>query len=135
MFSISGTSGAFRKDLLTPDSSATMSCRGFTTGIPGTSTELRGAPGHGESRHQGHLIEGLNCAICLPLLLTCCHQLGLVFLIPHLLLLHVAAREEETHHPVEELVGELDGEGHHMVPMPCRCTSPPGPVSAPQSAP
>uniref|UniRef100_A0A8C3GLE7 Uncharacterized protein n=1 Tax=Cairina moschata TaxID=8855 RepID=A0A8C3GLE7_CAIMO len=49
-----------------------------------------------------------------PAPLTRCHQLGLVFLIPHLLLLHVAAGEEEAHHPVEELVGELDGERDHV---------------------
>uniref|UniRef100_A0A493SSG7 Uncharacterized protein n=1 Tax=Anas platyrhynchos platyrhynchos TaxID=8840 RepID=A0A493SSG7_ANAPP len=49
-----------------------------------------------------------------PAPLTRCHQLGLVFLIPHLLLLHVAAGEEKPHHPVEELVGELDGERDHV---------------------
>uniref|UniRef100_A0A663MJT1 Uncharacterized protein n=1 Tax=Athene cunicularia TaxID=194338 RepID=A0A663MJT1_ATHCN len=98
-----GTSGAFRNDLLTPDSSATISCRGFTTGIPGTK-RVGAAQGHRSVARE----EGDHKP------LTCCHQLGLVFLIPHLLLLHIAAGEEETHHPVEELVGQLDGQGYHV---------------------
>uniref|UniRef100_A0A8C0ERZ8 Uncharacterized protein n=1 Tax=Bubo bubo TaxID=30461 RepID=A0A8C0ERZ8_BUBBB len=101
-----GTSGAFRNDLLTPDSSATISCRGFTTGIPGT--KRVGETVSPRSSKCGLPAEGDHKP------LTCRHQLGLVFLIPHLLLLHIAAREEETHHPVEELMGQLDGEGYHV---------------------
>uniref|UniRef100_A0A8C3E6F7 Uncharacterized protein n=1 Tax=Corvus moneduloides TaxID=1196302 RepID=A0A8C3E6F7_CORMO len=103
-----GTSGAFRNDLLTPDvreSSATISCRGFTTGIPGANRVGGGGGVHCSRTSRG---EGDHEP------LTCCHQLGLIFLIPHLLLLHITAREEETHHSVEELVGELDGERHHI---------------------
>uniref|UniRef100_A0A8B9UH69 Uncharacterized protein n=1 Tax=Anas zonorhyncha TaxID=75864 RepID=A0A8B9UH69_9AVES len=119
-----GTSGAFRNDLLTPDvrfraSSATISCRGFTTGIPATKGLLSwgatttpiprcsggtGVPGRRVTMHSH----------APPAPLTRCHQLGLVFLIPHLLLLHVAAGEEKPHHPVEELVGELDSERDHV---------------------
>lgn len=80
--------------------------------------------------------------------LTCCHQLGLIFLIPHLLLLHITAGEEETHHSVEELVGELDGERYHIhlwerdmsepgthCLCPTETLAPPGPALAPQNAP
>lgn len=46
--------------------------------------------------------------------LTCGDQSELVLLVCHLLLLHVPPREEESHHPLEELVHQLDGEWHHV---------------------
>lgn len=41
-------------------------------------------------------------------------EFGLVFLVPHLLFIDVAPGEEEPHHPLEELVHQLDGERHHV---------------------
>lgn len=49
-----------------------------------------------------------------PPKLTCGNQSELVLLICHFLLLHVSPREEEAHHPLEELVHQLDGERHHV---------------------
>lgn len=49
-----------------------------------------------------------------PPKLTCGDQSELVLLICHFLLLHVSPREEEAHHPLEELVHQLDGERHHV---------------------
>uniref|UniRef100_A0A670JPB2 Uncharacterized protein n=1 Tax=Podarcis muralis TaxID=64176 RepID=A0A670JPB2_PODMU len=115
------TSGVLRKERLTPDvrlreSSETMSCRGFTTGMP--------AQGRKRCRG-GVLLPALVTNLSLPSAvfgqasggqeeLTCRHQLGLVLFVAHLLLLHVASREEEAHHAVEKLVRQLDGEGHHV---------------------
>uniref|UniRef100_A0A8C7HIS4 Uncharacterized protein n=1 Tax=Oncorhynchus kisutch TaxID=8019 RepID=A0A8C7HIS4_ONCKI len=39
---------------------------------------------------------------------------GLVLLISNFLLLHIPSWEEESHHPFEELVHELDGERNHV---------------------
>uniref|UniRef100_A0A452I5K2 Uncharacterized protein n=1 Tax=Gopherus agassizii TaxID=38772 RepID=A0A452I5K2_9SAUR len=115
-----GTSGAFRNDLLTPDVRfTTISCLGFTTGIPEREGSTVNCPipplSTTASVNRG---VRLVCARPLPSspqgTLTRGHQLGFVLLIPHLLLLHAAAGEEEAHHPVEELVRELDGQGHHV---------------------
>lgn len=45
---------------------------------------------------------------------TCGNQSKLVFLVCDLLLLDISSREEKSHHPLEELVHELDGERHHV---------------------
>uniref|UniRef100_A0AAY5EG13 Uncharacterized protein n=1 Tax=Electrophorus electricus TaxID=8005 RepID=A0AAY5EG13_ELEEL len=45
---------------------------------------------------------------------TCSDQSELVLFIPDLLLLHVSPREEKSHHSLEELVHELNGERHHI---------------------
>uniref|UniRef100_A0A8C3I5I6 Uncharacterized protein n=1 Tax=Chrysemys picta bellii TaxID=8478 RepID=A0A8C3I5I6_CHRPI len=107
-----GTSGAFRNDLLTPDVRfTTISCLGFTTGIPereGSIAVILPDPLH-SIRGSGWPLPSSPQGT-----LTRRHQLGFVLLIPHLLLLHAAAGEEEAHHPVEELVRELDGQGHHV---------------------
>uniref|UniRef100_A0A9R1SBW1 Uncharacterized protein n=2 Tax=Cyprinus carpio TaxID=7962 RepID=A0A9R1SBW1_CYPCA len=41
---------------------------------------------------------------------TCSNQSELVFLIPNFLFFHISSREEKSHHPLEELVHELNGE-------------------------
>uniref|UniRef100_A0A7M4G1G3 Uncharacterized protein n=1 Tax=Crocodylus porosus TaxID=8502 RepID=A0A7M4G1G3_CROPO len=108
------TSGALRNDLLTPDVRfTTISCRGFTTGIP-AGGGWASVP-HGAHPEPSPVLGCVTlCSPCTLPALTCRHQLGLVLLVAHLLLLHSAAREEEAHHPVEELVGELDGQRHHV---------------------
>lgn len=55
-------------------------------------------------------------AVILPLLpkRTRRNQSELVFLICDLLLLNISSREEKPHHPLEELVHQLDGERHHV---------------------
>uniref|UniRef100_A0A4W3IMT5 Uncharacterized protein n=1 Tax=Callorhinchus milii TaxID=7868 RepID=A0A4W3IMT5_CALMI len=118
------TSGAFLNDRLTPVarfnpvepfpvpseptlSSERASCRFLTTGIPG-----KAAPAQGVGEREG-VVGQQPQTLSTPL--TRCNQLRLVFLIgPHILILHVSPREEEAHHPPEELVGELDGERHHI---------------------
>lgn len=45
---------------------------------------------------------------------TCGNQSELVFLIGHLFLLHIPPGEEKSHHPLEELVHQLDGERNHI---------------------
>uniref|UniRef100_A0A803TDM6 Uncharacterized protein n=1 Tax=Anolis carolinensis TaxID=28377 RepID=A0A803TDM6_ANOCA len=77
------------------ESSETINCRGLTTGIP---KKDRG-PRKVSSRSN---LSGKRV------------QFGLVLFVPDFLLLHITAREEEAHHAVEELVGQLDGEGHHI---------------------
>uniref|UniRef100_A0A3Q1FWZ1 Uncharacterized protein n=1 Tax=Acanthochromis polyacanthus TaxID=80966 RepID=A0A3Q1FWZ1_9TELE len=42
------------------------------------------------------------------------NQSKLVFFIGHLLLFYVSAWEEKSHHPLEELVHQLDGERNHI---------------------
>uniref|UniRef100_A0A3P8SNP4 Uncharacterized protein n=1 Tax=Amphiprion percula TaxID=161767 RepID=A0A3P8SNP4_AMPPE len=51
--------------------------------------------------------------LILPLSLTS-NQSELVFFISHLLLFYVSAWEEKSHHPLEELVHQLDGERYHI---------------------
>lgn len=46
--------------------------------------------------------------------LTCGDQSELVLLVCHLLLLDISPREEESHHPLEELIHQLDGERHYV---------------------
>uniref|UniRef100_A0A672K1U0 Uncharacterized protein n=1 Tax=Sinocyclocheilus grahami TaxID=75366 RepID=A0A672K1U0_SINGR len=45
---------------------------------------------------------------------TCSNQSELVFLIPNFLFFHISSREEKSHHPLEELVHELNGEWYHI---------------------
>lgn len=45
---------------------------------------------------------------------TCGNQSELVFLIPNFLFFHISSGEEKTHHPLEELVHELNGEWYHI---------------------
>lgn len=45
---------------------------------------------------------------------TCGDQSELVFLICDLFLLNVSSGEEKSHHPLEELVHQLDSERHHI---------------------
>uniref|UniRef100_A0A671TK81 Uncharacterized protein n=1 Tax=Sparus aurata TaxID=8175 RepID=A0A671TK81_SPAAU len=113
------TSGAFLNDLLTPavrfspwvtpllgpiaPMVSSDDCRALT-GIPVTQTTSESA---------------LWPLLLLILLLsyrkhTRGNQSELVFLICHLLLLDVSSWEEESHHPLEELVHQLDGERHHV---------------------
>uniref|UniRef100_A0A671QFI6 Uncharacterized protein n=1 Tax=Sinocyclocheilus anshuiensis TaxID=1608454 RepID=A0A671QFI6_9TELE len=42
------------------------------------------------------------------------NQSELVFLIPNFLFFHISSREEKSHHPLEELVHELNGEWYHI---------------------
>uniref|UniRef100_A0A8D0C555 Uncharacterized protein n=1 Tax=Salvator merianae TaxID=96440 RepID=A0A8D0C555_SALMN len=114
------TSGVLRKERLTPDvrfrpwpmpfpgpreSSETISCRGFTTGIPREDG----------TRPSVSFVSPGSCQTgpgATPL--TRGHQLRFVLLVSHLLLLHVAPREEEAHHTVEKLVCQLDGQRHDV---------------------
>uniref|UniRef100_A0A8C8W338 Uncharacterized protein n=1 Tax=Peromyscus maniculatus bairdii TaxID=230844 RepID=A0A8C8W338_PERMB len=119
------TSGNLRNDLLTPElrvkpcatpfpgpsgteSSVAISCRGFTTGIPKkkqTSTVIL-------------FLEWLWAATLFwhsrITILTSCHQFGLILFITHFIIFHISTRKEKAHHSMEELVGELDGERHHI---------------------
>uniref|UniRef100_A0A673KN15 Uncharacterized protein n=1 Tax=Sinocyclocheilus rhinocerous TaxID=307959 RepID=A0A673KN15_9TELE len=45
---------------------------------------------------------------------TCSNQSKLVFFIPNFLFFHISSREEKSHHPLEELVHELNGEWYHI---------------------
>lgn len=45
---------------------------------------------------------------------TCSNQSKLVFLIPNFLFFHISSREEKSHHPLEELVHELNGKWYHI---------------------
>lgn len=45
---------------------------------------------------------------------TCGNQSELVLLIRDLFLFNISSREEKSHHPLEELVHQLDGERHHI---------------------
>lgn len=48
---------------------------------------------------------------------TCGNQSKLVFLICDLFLFNISSREEKSHHSLEELVHQLDGEWHHIYLM------------------
>uniref|UniRef100_A0A3B5B9W3 Uncharacterized protein n=1 Tax=Stegastes partitus TaxID=144197 RepID=A0A3B5B9W3_9TELE len=103
------TSGGFLNDLLTPavrfspwatpllgpiaPMVSSDSGRGLT-GIPVTRTTLASAQFN--TTH------------------VCSNQSKLVFLIRDLLLFNISSREEKSHHSLEELVHELDGERHHI---------------------
>lgn len=45
---------------------------------------------------------------------TCSNQSELVFLISNFLFFHISSGEEKPHHPLEELVHELNGEWYHI---------------------
>uniref|UniRef100_A0A673K5D5 Uncharacterized protein n=1 Tax=Sinocyclocheilus rhinocerous TaxID=307959 RepID=A0A673K5D5_9TELE len=45
---------------------------------------------------------------------TCSNQSELVFLIPNFLFFHISSGEEKSHHPLEELVHELNGEWYNI---------------------
>lgn len=45
---------------------------------------------------------------------TSSDQSKLVFLISNFFLLNISPREEKSHHPFEELVHELNSQGHHI---------------------
>uniref|UniRef100_A0A8C2JAN1 Uncharacterized protein n=1 Tax=Cyprinus carpio TaxID=7962 RepID=A0A8C2JAN1_CYPCA len=45
---------------------------------------------------------------------TCSNQSKLVFFIPNFLFFHISPGEEKSHHPLEELVHELNGEWYHI---------------------
>uniref|UniRef100_A0A6I8T0G3 Uncharacterized protein n=1 Tax=Xenopus tropicalis TaxID=8364 RepID=A0A6I8T0G3_XENTR len=100
-----------RYNLLTPvvlfnetASSATISCRGFTTGIPIIETTRIFEHIRGELQpHFAYFIDP-----------TRCNKLGFIFFIPNFLILHISPRKEKSHHPVKELVRQLDGEGNHI---------------------
>lgn len=118
------TSGNLRNDLLTPElrvkpwatpfpgpsgteSSVAISCRGFTTGIP--------------KKKQTTVILFLEWLWAATLfwhsritILTSCHQFGLILFITNFIIFHISTRKEKAHHSMEELVGELDGERHHI---------------------
>uniref|UniRef100_A0A2K5RRP3 Uncharacterized protein n=1 Tax=Cebus imitator TaxID=2715852 RepID=A0A2K5RRP3_CEBIM len=106
-----GTSGDLRNDLLTPElrvkpcatpfpgpsgtaSSAAISCRGFTTGIP--------------MKQQVHQLSSIL------ILKSHSHQFGLILFITNFIIFHTSARKEKAHHSMEELVCQLDGERHHI---------------------
>uniref|UniRef100_A0A3B3S1I5 Uncharacterized protein n=1 Tax=Paramormyrops kingsleyae TaxID=1676925 RepID=A0A3B3S1I5_9TELE len=117
-----GTSGGLRKDLLTPavrlspwltpfpgprapmESSA--SCRGLPTGKPAADRERPFVDKSGNTSTSGNRRRTLHGS-------TCGHQPELVLFVTHFLLLF-PPREEKSHHPLEEVVHELDGERHDV---------------------
>uniref|UniRef100_A0A3Q1BZQ7 Uncharacterized protein n=1 Tax=Amphiprion ocellaris TaxID=80972 RepID=A0A3Q1BZQ7_AMPOC len=100
IFDIS-TSGGFLNDLLTP-------AVRFSPWV----TPLLGPIAPMVSSDSGRGLTGIP--VTRTTLASVSNQSELVFFISHLLLFYVSAWEEKSHHPLEELVHQLDGERHHI---------------------
>uniref|UniRef100_A0A3P8W6A2 Uncharacterized protein n=1 Tax=Cynoglossus semilaevis TaxID=244447 RepID=A0A3P8W6A2_CYNSE len=109
---LTSTSGGFLKDRLTP----AVRFSPWATPLlgpmaPMVSSDCRVLTGIPETQDREKVL-GFITAVCCSL--TGGHQSELVLFISDLLLLHVSAWEEKSHHPFEELVHELDGQWHNV---------------------